>query len=163
MPSGTQQHCHQLTDEGQQNLNVLPDPDRELANLFNERERLALFSGRPLYWDVSIEIKEAAELLFEPPNRYLPPDSNLVLLKFDEEGDTRAIAVAHVRGIDDDLDRSRLLENVQGLPPQPSGGIRIYVSSDEEGQDGSIGREPSLKRAGWMNSSDTGHDSRPYL
>jgi hypothetical protein len=163
MPSGTHQHRHQLTDEGQQDLHVLPDPDRKVANLFNERERLALFSGRPLYWDVSIEIKEAAELLFEPPNRYLPADRGLVLLKFDEEGDTSPVAVVHSRGIDDDLDRFGLLEDVQGLSPQPAGRIRIYVSSDEECQGRSIGREPSLKRAGWMNSSDRGHDSRPYL
>ena len=107
-----------------------------------------LFSGRPLEWDLSIEIKQAAELLLEPPNRHLTTDSSLVLLKFDEEGDTSPVTVVHRRGIDDDLDRFGLLEDVQSLPPQPSGGIRIHVSSDEECQGRSIEREPSLKRAG---------------
>ena len=135
MPSGTRNSIPiNSPTKVNRACNVLPDPDRELANLFNERERLALFSSRPLDRNVSIEIKEAAELLFEPPNRLPAPRSRPVLLKFDEEGDTCAIAVAHVRGINDDLDRSRLFENVQGLPPQPSGRIRIYVSSDEEGQ-----------------------------
>jgi hypothetical protein len=136
---------HQLPDKGQQDLDVLPYPNHGVPNLFNDRQRLPGLSCGRLPWYLPIEIKKAAKLLLELRNRHLAPGLGLVLLKFDKEGNACPVAVAHGRGIDDDLGGSRLLEDVQGLPPQSSCGARIYASTEEEGQGCTIVRETSLK------------------
>ncbi len=65
-------------------------------------------------------------------NRQITTGAGLVLFKLDNEADTRLVAVAHPRSIDSDLNRSRMLEDVQGFPPQLSGGVRIQASRPYE-------------------------------
>src|SRR5215471_14873646 len=95
MPSGTEERRHQLTDECQQDLDVVPDHNRGTPDLFNDRQWLSRPSCRRLWWALPIEIKKTTKLFLEPPDRHAPTGPVLVLLKFEDEGDTSAVAVTH--------------------------------------------------------------------